>query len=90
VCEEGLAQSTDPQAGERDAELHRRDELRRLSGDLQHLARAARAVVRELVHAGAPDRDEAVLRGHEEAVQEDQRREGEKLERKGHARPSRA
>jgi hypothetical protein len=41
VCEEGLAQSTDPQAGERDAELHRRDELRRLSGDLQHLARAA-------------------------------------------------
>ena len=47
--------------GERDAELHRRDEARRVGGDAQHGARAPVALALELADPRAPRGDEAVL-----------------------------
>ena len=86
VREHRLAEGADRQRGERDAELHRRDELRRVAVILQHGARAAVALALELADARAPRRDEAVLGRHEERVQQDQAREGEQLEGEGHPR----
>src|SRR5579862_6992277 len=80
-----LAEGADRQAGDRDAELHCGDEPRRVARDAPHRARAAVALVLELEDARAARRDEAVLGRDEERVQEDEAREGDKLEREGHA-----
>ena len=88
VREHRLAEGADRQRGERDAELHRRDEPRRVAGDPQHGARPPVPLALELADARPARRDEAVLGRHEERVQEDQPGEGEQLEREGHARAS--
>jgi len=80
-----LAESADGQRGERHAELHRGDEARRGLGDLKHLARADAALLLQLVHARSAHGNEPVLRGHEEPVQENQRRDGDELEEECHA-----
>ena len=68
-----LAQSTDGQRGDRDAELHRRDEPRRLRGDAEHDARPSVPLLLELVHARPAHGDERVLGRDEVAVQQDER-----------------
>ena len=79
-----LAESTDGQRGERDAELHRRDEPRRVAGYAQHVARAAVPLMVQLDDPRPPRRHEPVLGRDEERVQQDQGRNAEKLEEKGH------
>ena len=71
-----LAEGADRQRGDRDAELHRRDEARRVARDPQHGAGPPVALALELADARPPRRDEAVLGRHEERVQEDQARRG--------------
>jgi hypothetical protein len=83
-----LAERTDAQAGGGHAELHRRDEARRVVHDPQHGAGAAVAALCQLVHPRLPRRHERVLAGHEEGVQQDQRRNAEKFERDAHAGPA--
>ena len=86
VRERVLAEGADRQRGERDAELHRGDEARRRVGDPEHLPRAA--VARSAASScmpRSPYGDEAVLGGDEEAVQQDQHRDGEELEEECHA-----
>ena len=85
-----LAEGADPQRGERDAELHRRDETARIPGDPQHVARATVPLVLELDDPGPARRDEAVLRGHEERVEQDQDGYPDQLEEECHALASRA
>src|SRR5207249_4064507 len=53
-------------------------------------ARAAVALVLELDDPGAARRDEAVLRGHEEGVEQDQDRNPDQIEEECHALTSRA
>ena len=77
VREERLAEGADRQRGDRDAELHRRDEPRRVGRDPQHRARAAVALALELADPRAPRGDEAVLGGDEGRVQQDQAHEGQ-------------
>ena len=79
-----LAERTDRQAGAGHAELHRRDEARRVGDDPQHGPRAAVALLRQLLDPRAPRRDERVLGRHEIAVQQNQRRHGEEFEEKAH------
>ena len=85
-----LAEGADAQRGQRDAELHRRDEAARIPRDSEDVARAAVALVLELDDPGAARRDEAVLRGHEEGVEQDQDRNPDQLEEECHALTSRA
>ena len=70
VCENRLAQGTDGQAGDRDAELHRRDESGRVGSDLEHQARATIALISQLGDPRAAGRDERVLGRDEERVQQ--------------------
>ena len=79
-----LAESTDRQAGPGDAELHRRDEARRVGDDPQHGAGPAVAFLRELLDPRPARGDERVLGRDEVAVQQDQRRDGEEFEEKDH------
>ena len=79
-----LAQSTDGQAGAGDAELHGRDEARRVGDDLQHRAGASVALVGERLHPCPAGGDERVLGRHEVPVQQDQRCDGEEFEEKDH------
>jgi hypothetical protein len=85
-----LAESTDAQGGERDAELHRGDEPARIAGDAQDVPRAAVPLVLELDDPRPASRDEAVLRRHEERVEQDQDRNPDQLEEKCHALTRRA
>jgi hypothetical protein len=83
-CEEGreplveqlgehlLAQCADRQRGQRDPELHRRDEMRWVAGDLHHGASRATALVGELLHPRPAHGDERVLARDEERVQQDE------------------
>ena len=80
VGEHLLADGTDGERGERDAELHRGDEVRRVARDLHHGARRAIALVDQLLEPGPAHGDERVLGRDEEAVQEDQNGNAEKLE----------
>ena len=80
-----LAERTDTERGERDAELHRRDELRRVARDPQHRAGAAVALVVELDDARAPRGDERVLGRDEEAVEQHEQPDGKQLESECHA-----
>ena len=80
-----LAESTDPQRGERDAELHRGDEPRRRVGDPEHLARAPVSPSASSCIRVRRTVTSAVLGRDEEPVQQDQRRDGEKLEEERHA-----
>ena len=80
VRQRRLAQRADAERGERDAELHRRDEAARVAGDPQDVARAAVPLVLQLDDPRATRRDEAVLRGHEERVEQDQDRDPDQLE----------
>ena len=80
-----LAEGADAERGERDAELHRCDELRWVGRDAQHRTRAPVALVVQLDDPRAARRDERVLRRHEEGVDEDQRPDAEQLECEGHA-----
>ena len=85
IREHQLAERTDSQRGERDGELHRGDEARRVSRDPQHVARAAVALVVELDDARPACRDEAVFGRDEEAVQQDENADGEEFEEQRHA-----
>ena len=80
-----LAERTDAERGERDAELHRRDELRRVARDPQHRARAPVALVVELDDPRPPRRDERVLGRDEEGVEQDQDPDADELESECHA-----
>ncbi len=70
VRERALADRTNAERSERDAELHRRNELRRVARDLQDRPRAPVALMVELDDPGAAGRDECVLSGYEEAVEQ--------------------
>jgi hypothetical protein len=85
VGERTLADGTDTQRGERHAELHRRDETRRVRGDTQHVAGAPVALVVEFDDARAARRDEAVLGRDEEGVQQDENADRDELEEERHA-----
>ena len=82
--EHALAQGADAQRGERDAELHRGDEVRRVARDPQDRAGRAAALVGKLPHARPPDRDERVLACDEERVEQDQENDPEQFEPDGH------
>ena len=56
-----------------------------IAGDPEDVARAAVALVLELDDPRPARRDEAVLRGHEERVEQDQDRDPDQLEEKCHA-----
>src|SRR4051812_15854087 len=85
-----LAERTDREAGQRDTELHRRDEARWVARDAQHEPRAAVALVLELHDPRPARRDEAVLGRDEERVQEQQPDQGQHLQREAHlVRPRR-
>ena len=71
--EHALAERADGQRGQRHAELHRGDEVRRVARDLDDGARRAAALVGELLHARPPHGDERVLARDEERVEQDQR-----------------
>ena len=90
VRQRRLAEGTDAQRGERDAELHRRDEAARIARDPQDVARATVPLVLQLDDPRPARRDEAVLRGHEERVEQDQDRDPDQLEEECHALTSRA
>ena len=80
-----LAQSTDCQRGDGDAELHRGDEPGRLARDREHELRAPVALLPKLLHARPPHCDERVLGADEEPVQQNEGRDGDQLEKEGHA-----
>ena len=80
-----LAESTNRQAGRRHAELHRGDEARRVGHDSNHRAGPAVALLRELLDSRPARGDQAVLGRHEIRVQQDQRRDAEEFQKKGHA-----
>ena len=80
-----LADRADRERRERDAELHRGDEVRRIARDLHHRARRPAPLVDELLQPGAAHGDERVLGRDEEPVQQDQKGNGEELERDRHA-----
>src|SRR5439155_18781407 len=83
-----LAERSDRQARDGDAELHRRDEPRRVAGDPQDELGLAVALVLELHDPRTARRDEAVFGRDEQRVQEDQAREGQHLEEERHVRRS--
>ena len=83
--EHRLAESTDTERGERDAELHGRDEARRPRDDLQHVRARAIALLLKLDDLRPARRHEAVLRSHEKRVQEQQPGDGGQLEEDRHA-----
>ena len=85
VREEGLAQGTDGQARERDAELHGGDEVVRVGRDAQDRACAPVALVAQLGDARAASGDEPVFGSDEERVQQEQRGDREQLEWNRHA-----
>src|SRR5262249_56192991 len=64
---------------------HGGDEPGRMGDDPLDRARTAVPLLRELRDLRPPRRDEAVLGRDEEAVQEDQRRDCDQLEKKRHA-----
>ena len=67
------------------AELHRSDEARRIGHDPHDRAGPAVALLRELLDPRPARRDEPVLGRHEIGVQQDQRRDAEEFQEKGHA-----
>jgi len=75
-----LAEGADTQRRERDAELHRRDELRRVARDLQNRPRALIALMVELDDARAPRRDQGVFGRDEEAVEQHEQPDADQLE----------
>src|SRR4051794_35907122 len=82
-----LAEGTDTERRERDAELHRRDELRRVARDAQDRTGPLVALVVELDHPRPPRGDEPVLRRDEERVQQNQDGDADKFESECHAAP---
>src|ERR671930_2038609 len=80
-----LAEGADAQARERDAELHRGDEPRRVRDEPEDSPRATVPFLRKLFDARPARRHEPVLGRDEERVQENQRRDGEDLEEEAHA-----
>ena len=87
-----LAERAQRQRRERDAELHRRDEVRRVGDDLPHRARPAAPLGDELVEPRVPHGDERVLRSDEERVPEHADDDEQELDRgeQTHARAFRA
>ncbi len=83
-----LADGAESQRADRDAELHRGDEVRRVGDDLAHDACALVALPDQLVEARVTHRDERVLRGHEERVPQDYDDDRAELERGGDAHAS--
>ena len=80
-----LADGTDAQAREGDAELHGGDEPRWVGRDLEDGAGAATPLLFELRDPGAARGDEAVLGRDEEGVQQDENADCEELEEERHA-----
>ena len=85
VRERLLAERTDTQRGQRDAELHRGDELRRIARDPQDRAGPAVSLVVKLDDPRPPGRHERVLGRDEEGVQQDQDPDADQLESESHA-----
>ena len=84
VGEHLLAERADGEARDRHAELHRRDEPRRVAGDPTHRSRALVPLVLELQDAGPARRDEAVFSRDEERVHQDEAGERQHLEGERH------
>ena len=84
VREQRLAHGADRQRGDRDAELHGRDEARRVARDPEDGSRPLVPLPLELADARPARGDEPVLSCHEERVEEDQARKSQQLEEKGH------
>ena len=84
MCQRLFAEGTDTQARQGDAELHRGDEPRRVGDDSPHGAGAPVALIGQLLDPRPPRGHERVLARDEEGVQQDQRRDAEELEEKGH------
>ena len=85
--EDRLADGTDTQARDRDAELHGRDESRRVRGDAQDDAGPTASLVAELGEARASRGDQGVLGRDEERVQQEQASDCEELKAESHAAP---
>src|SRR4051812_50014614 len=79
------AERTDTQGRERASELQRRDEVRRIGGDAQHVASPPVALMLQLDDAGPTRGHEAVLGRNEERVQQDENADREELEEERHA-----
>ena len=80
VRHHGLADGAERQARERDAQLDRRDEARRVVDQAQHAGRGTAALGLQLLEAGAANRDKRVLGGDEESVRRDNQRHRHELE----------
>ena len=80
-----LAERPDTEGGERDTELHRRDELLRVARDAQHRPGAPVPLVVQLDDARPPGSHEGVLGRDEEGVQQDQDANADELQKKIHA-----
>jgi hypothetical protein len=84
VTERLLAQGTDAQAGERHPELHRCDEPRRVGDDSLDRAGTAVALLGELLNPRPSRGDERILGRDEKSVDQNQRRDAEEFQEKGH------
>ena len=84
VGEHLLAERADGEARDRHAELHRRDEPRRVAGDPTHRSRALVPLVLELQDARPARGDEAVFGRDEERVHQDEAGERQHLEGERH------
>ena len=85
--EGGLAEPPERQRRERDAELARREVGGELLRDGLQEARAAAALLDELLQARGADLDEGELGGDEEAVGEDDHHRQQQREGRAHGRP---
>ncbi len=85
--EDRLADGTDTQARDRDAELHGGDEPRRVRRDAQDDAGPAASLVAELGEARASRSHQGVLGRDEERVQQKQASDRKKLKAESHAAP---
>src|SRR5207253_1858958 len=82
-----LAECADAERGERDAELHRGDETRRVAGDPKDIPSASVALMVQLDDPSAARRHQAVFGSDEEGVQQNQNADGDQLEQKSHGPP---
>jgi hypothetical protein len=90
VREHRLAERTDPERSDRDPELHRSDEPRRIGRDAQNRPGTLAALALELTDPCPARDDKAVLARDKHGVQKDQSRNTQKLKEENHAsRPNR-
>ena len=80
VGEEGLAEPTQSEAGQGDAQLGGRDVGLEMGGDVFGELGAGVTLLDQGVELAGPDLDDGQLRGDEEPVEQDQREDGQKAE----------